>query len=264
MTHPIDARLSHSLGQILYISAQAQRQEINALLYDRLGGVVFSGPFQGMQLSVETCSAAGDGDVAPRMLGCYEAELHKVIMQLPDKGYAQVINIGHAEGYYMVGLARLLPDVQIVGFEQNTEGQRICRSTAIMNNVSSNVHIHGNCDVAALGAVLENGHRYFLLVDCEGEEKNLLCSDLLPQLVSTDLLVECHDFVDSSITSTLKQHFADSHHIEVIREGSRDPGLYPVLNDFTSLGRWLAICEFRPSAMHWLVLTSRNFSQTVR
>ena len=69
-------------------------------------GVVAAGPFAGMSYPVQ----ASEGGRAPRLLGAYEASLHPVIETVIARAYRQVLDIGCAEGYYAVGLARRIPD----------------------------------------------------------------------------------------------------------------------------------------------------------
>ena len=86
----------------------------------------------------------------------------------------------------------------------------------------------------------------------------LLAPDLLPQLAACDFLVECHDCIDRSITPTLQTRFAQTHNLKLIKEQGRDPSRHPLIAPFSSLDRWLAVCEFRPEAMHGLLGVSRS------
>jgi hypothetical protein len=73
----------------------------------------------------------------------------------------------------------------------------------------------------------------------------------------TDVIVECHDFIDPSITETLIERFAASHTVERIEQGGRNPNAYPPLRQLDELYRWLAISEQRPVSMNWLACWSR-------
>ena len=55
--------------------------------------------------------------------------------------------------------------------------------------------------------------------DCEGGELQLLDPEQVPGIQGCDVIVECHDFLDASITSTLRQRFAATHDVELIRRG---------------------------------------------
>src|SRR5229473_2239235 len=69
------------------------------------GQKVLNGPFQGMMLA----SGSAEGCYVPKLLGCYEAELHPYVAEAAQRGYEAIINVGTAEGYYAIGMARLLP-----------------------------------------------------------------------------------------------------------------------------------------------------------
>ncbi len=71
----------------------------------RDGTGVLDGPFKGMAYPVR----AAEGARAARVLGAYEAGLEPVIETIIRRAYATVIDIGCAEGYYAVGLARRMP-----------------------------------------------------------------------------------------------------------------------------------------------------------
>ena len=82
-----------------------------------------------------------------------------------------------------------------------------------------------------------------LLVDCEGGELQLLDPEQVPGIQGCDVIVECHDFLNSSITPTLQKRFAASHDVELISEGPRDPNQFPSLQRWQSTDRWLAVNE---------------------
>jgi hypothetical protein len=77
------------------------------------GTTVQSGPFAGMRFLPKT----PDSCLMPKLLGCYEADLHRHVVAALDRGYDTVINIGCAEGYYAVGFARLLPAIEVCAFD---------------------------------------------------------------------------------------------------------------------------------------------------
>ena len=62
------------LRQILLIVAHTRRVGIVSGLFHVHGGTVGTGPFAGMRLMRP--ASLGDGDLAPKLLGCYEAKLH--------------------------------------------------------------------------------------------------------------------------------------------------------------------------------------------
>lgn len=246
---------SQSLARILHLSAISRRQELNSILYERLGGTVETGPFAGMKLLRE--ASWGDGDLSPKLLGCYEAELHTIIRKFVANKASLIVNIGAAEGYYAVGLAMLLPTTQVYAFDTNQEAQLLCRKAALLNSVADRVSVEGLCDRDTLAHLLAKHSNAQLLVDCEGGELELLNPERLPALHFCDIIVECHDFANRSITATLASRFSMSHQLHYISEGGRNPSQHPSLHSFSSLDRWLAVCEFRPEMMHWIVACRR-------
>src|SRR5207302_355482 len=71
------------------------------------GARILGGPFAGM----EYVSAATEGALVPRLLGTYESELHPHLQAFAEAGLDCVVDVGCAEGYYAVGLARMMPEV---------------------------------------------------------------------------------------------------------------------------------------------------------
>jgi len=240
------------LEQELLTPQQARRRaEITNVLFNVQKGSVLSGPFAGMAMLPEV--SWGDGDLAPKLLGCYEAELHPAIAKAISREPKNIINVGCAEGYYAVGMARALPQSRIFAFDTSEKAQAICGRAAAANQVGARATVAGACTLDTLREAISKEDRTLLLVDCEGGELQLLDPEQVPGIQACDVIVECHDFLDPTITSTLKQRFAASHDIEIVSEGPRNPNEFPSLQRWGSLDRWLAVNENRPMTMNWLV-----------
>ena len=252
----IDQSRAQTLKRILHMAARTRRQEITLGLYQKFAGAVQTGPFQGMWLPQET--SWSDGDSSAKLLGCYEEELHGLMREIAGRGYPVVVNIGCAEGYYAVGLARLMQNTRVLAFDTDANAQRVCRQAAEVNGVADRLETGGACDTDLLRRILSRPRDSFLLVDCEGAELHLLHPEAVPALAECDFLVECHDFIDRSITQTLQARFLPTHDLRIVREGPRDPNAYPMLARLGSLDRWLTVCEFRPEVMHWLYARRRE------
>ena len=69
---------SETIGQIAQMSALARRRDLLRAVVHQVGWVVQDGPFAGMTLP----EAWGDGALLPKLLGCYEAELHPVLAEI--------------------------------------------------------------------------------------------------------------------------------------------------------------------------------------
>lgn len=241
--------------QNIFNSAVCVRQhEITAAVYEASRGLVQAGPFRGMHLLRET--SWGAGEICPKLLGYYEAELHAHMAEVRAKGFPLVVNVGCAEGYYAVGLARRMPESRVIAYDVSPAAQAVCRAAAQANGVAGRVEVRGLCTRETLQADLAGAGPAFLLVDCEGAELGLLDPVAVPGLAGCDILVECHDFLDRNITPALLSRFAATHDAERIEEGARNPN-HPLLRRVASLDRWLAVCEFRPEAMHWLMFRTK-------
>jgi hypothetical protein len=123
----------------------------------------------------------GDGDIAPKLLGTYEEELRDVINKAVGRKTSVVINVGCAEGFYSVGLARLLPETQVFAFDIDPNAQAICRKAAEANGVGGRVVTDGVCSIDALRRLITQNGRALLFIDCEGSELEILNPSLLPE-----------------------------------------------------------------------------------
>jgi hypothetical protein len=155
-------------------------------------------------------------------------------------------------------MARLLPQARSFGFEVDPRGQDICHRTAVANHVAERLVLAGKCEIELLRPLTEKARFGLLIVDCEGAELELLDRVRLPSLSHCDMIIECHDFVNPQITKILQQRFSESHDIEDVFEGPRDPNQFVSLRSLNSFDRWLVISEGRPMTMNWLVCWARH------
>lgn len=233
--------------------AGPDRRALEAVLAAHGGPVVAAGPFAGMRYLRGT--SWGD-DLVPKLLGSYEAELHGEIERLVARGYRRVVNVGGAEGYYAVGLARRLPGAEVVVFDVDPRARHLCRRLARRNGVSGRVRIAVSCTAAELGALVSGPT--LVVMDCEGCEAGLLRPDLAPGLAGADLVVELHDFLAPGVTEAVTGRFAATHDLVLVATAGRRPGDYPALAALGDAERRAALDEHRPAAMRWAVLRARR------
>ncbi len=223
-----------------------------AIIVERCGSSVLSGPFAGMDYITESAGSA----FLPKLIGSYECELHSIIEKILTSNYDTVADIGSAEGYYAVGLAMHLPKTsKIYAFDINPDAQKLCASLAKKNHVEEKVIILGHCDAEYLQKTLKG---YSLVIcDCEGYETELLQPLAAPVLYKADILVELHDCLKPGITSTIINRFKSSHDILIIDSIERKP------NDYLSIGflmpqqQVLAVSEFRHGHQQWAFMTPK-------
>lgn len=251
------ATLDQSLRQIFFVATAARRAELKAYVSQHTQNIVQDGPFKGMALTGET-SWDPAGDEPAKLLGFYEEEIYPAVEDAIAAAPDVVVNVGCAEGFYAVGLARRLPQARVVAFDIDPNAQTVCRKTGLANGVGDRLEVAGEATAAILDQILSQGARPFLFMDCEGGEMDLLDPKAAPVLARTRILVELHDFANRAITPVLRDRLAPSHDLTFIGEGARDPNRSPLLSPLNSMDRWLAICENRPEQMSWLHAVPRG------
>ena len=227
------------------------------------GLIVQSGPFQGMQYVPEMLSPERllQHTVLPKILGCYEAELHSVLNRVLERDYERIVNIGCSEGYYAVALSLRFPGALILAFDLDPGARELCEEMARLNGVADRVTIRGECTREHLQGLAGAGT--LVVCDCEGCELVLLRPDLVPSLAACDLIAELHDCVDPSISRVVPARFGETHDVTLVQKSDRDPSAYPLLERFNSHQRRLAVSEFNwGPPRSWALLCARNNVQT--
>jgi hypothetical protein len=215
------------------------------------GTRVTHGPFAGMDYPV----AASEGARAPRLLGIYEASLHPIFETVIARAPAQVLDIGCAEGYYAVGLARRLPDSLIHARDTDPKAQALCTSLAQTNGVADRLRIGG--EVRHADFAFCEAAPTFILCDIEGAEGDLLDPTLAPALTRADILVEVHEGMRPGLLATLTQRFAPSHRVTRIDRTLRPDLLPDWAETLSDLDRLLMLWEWRASPTPWLWMEAR-------
>jgi hypothetical protein len=218
----------------------------------KYGLQVQAGLFEGM----EYLPACAEGCYIPKLLGCYEAELEPSFRQAIQKPYQAIINVGCSEGFYAVGLARLMPEVKIYAHDTNELAWADCRQLAQQNGVLDRIQIGGTFKCADFEQFADR--QTLVLCDIEGGEESLLDPSLAPALRQMDLIVELHDGFAPDIQETLIQRFQQSHEISIVPHSLRGLTLPPLLQDWGSLDQLLALCEWRAFPTPWLVMWAKN------
>ena len=235
----------------------------------RTEGRVRQGPFAGMRYIDRAVGSA----FIPKLLGIYERELNECVEEACSLKFPLIVDVGAAEGYYAVGLARRNPGAHVIAFEMEEHGRAALREMAALNGIAvtdqsgdpqlggasylqPQLELHGRCELEDLQAVLTSADRALVVCDVEGGEEVLLVPEKIPALARMHLLVEMHDFCCPGITERLIARFAPTHRIKRLWQEPRATTDFP----FTSWGtrlypaRYLdwAVSEWRPERMSWL------------
>jgi hypothetical protein len=235
-------------------AAWALRYHVEATLQHR----VATGPFAGMKYESPSVGSA----FLPKLLGTYEQELHPWIRRLLLAGHDVVMDVGCAEGYYVVDFARHLAltgtAATVLGYDTDPQARERTMELARANGVEGIVSVHAACDAQTLAVFSER--RVLVICDIEGGEETLLGPSRAPRLQRADILVEVHDGPGKTrIRDTLLNRFSGSHDIEHVAASTRSlpRGAFQLL---LPTGRWArhALDEGRHYGIDWLLLTARQ------
>ncbi|WP_035611019.1 hypothetical protein [Haloferula sp. BvORR071] len=217
---------------------------------------VLGGPFEGMRYFDGTFF----GPITSRWLGCYEEALHSVVREVFAGNYRTIIDVGSAEGYYAVGLARALPQCEVYSFDTDPIS-RSQQKHLIELNGTKNLRLGSFCDHAFLSRPLEGP--VFLLVDIEGWEWKLLDPEVCPALAKMDILTEIHDgfgLTYQQMIDGLTARFAATHEVIQIHDTPRVAADYMARTQGRLSESELdeAANEYRPWRNSWLRFRPRN------
>jgi len=219
-------------------------------VHESCSGVVQRGPFAGMRFPF-ACT-----DAAAKCIGSYERELHGEVERILRGGYASIVNVGCAEGFYSVGLARALPDTTVHAYDTSPGAIAQCRELAGANAVpDGRLRYGGEVTHQVLDSLCRP--RTLLLVDIEGGEKALLDPERVPRLMDVDMLVELHEVYVPGIETLMRDRFSGTHVVrDIDSEPRTDASPYPELGSLSAADQVTAIFE-RPVFMRWLALESK-------
>lgn len=230
-------------------------EEIHALFCD---GIVRHGPFAGLKYPELTSIGSA---LYPKLLGSYESELHSWIQEICDAGYSEIIDVGCAEGYYAVGLARRVPDAHVYAYDIYEGAQTLCANCAAANDVADRLSIRGAFSADELLRIPIR-KRGLIVCDCEGAENDIFTELTRQHFAHWDLLIETHDFLDITISTRMSELFRDTHELRTILSvddiQKAKTYKYAGLNGFDLATRRAILAEFRPTIMEWLFFTSRS------
>lgn len=228
---------------------------VNTLVNESVA--IRAGVFEGMKYVVN----AAEGALLPRLVGTYERELAPHLRAFAEEGLDHVVDIGCAEGYYAVGLARLMPMTTINAFDIDETARRRCGILARANDVADRVLI----GEAFHGEDFERfrGSKVLVFIDAEGFEDDILRPDLYPALTGFNLIVETHPLMRPGVTERLIERFSPTHDIVQIDQGIEKADMPDVLAKSSHLEMVLATWEWRARPTPWLVMRPKSHAPGV-
>ena len=218
--------------------------------------IVAAGPFAGMQyLPVSVGSV-----LVPKVAGVYEKELYPAVERVIAAEPDVVVDLGSAEGFYVVGMAMRLPAAKVHGFDIDPYARHLTQCLAELNATTDRVTVAGLCDHATLDRLLASADRPAVICDIEGGELDLLDVERVPSLSKTVLLIEAHE-IDRDKQSTadiMVDRLQATHDIERIAVQPRERGDVPELANLDDESFFHATNEWRLQVDGWLACWPRN------
>jgi precorrin-6B methylase 2 len=205
---------------------------------------------------MEYVTEATEGALIPRLLGAYESELHPYLDHFAKNGLDCVIDVGCAEGYYAVGLARMMPEVTVYAYDTDERARVACRALAEKNGVAQRVVIGGEFKPDGFEAFA--GQRVLVMVDTEGAELDILQPALSPALAGMNVIVETHDIYRPGAHATLIERFAATHEIAQVVQQPKTFTAPPWFANLSHLDQLLAVWEWRIRPTPWLVMRPKT------
>lgn len=237
----------HEVNELLRLLGRWRSLMLANTYISHQGARIWGGPFAGM----EYVAAATEGALIPRLLGTYESELHPHLAAFASEVDC-VIDIGCAEGYYAVGLARLMPSAQVFAFDISETARRRCADLAERNGVSNRVIVGGEFRPRDFQAFA--GRRALVMVDAEGAEVDILDPAQSPALKDMNLIVETHDVYRQGALETMLARFSPSHDVVRVDQQPKSFEMPGWLQELPHLDQLLAVWEWRARPTPWLVM----------
>ncbi len=241
------------VGFLSYQRQRATRRRLEPALRKAgsYGDTVIQGPFAGLRYPpLEHWASCR----FQKIIGTYEHELHDLVHRLAaTENYDLIVNVGAAEGFYSVGLARLFPAARIITFEAKPDRALFLDKLASLNGVAERMENHGRCSAADLAALNPAG-RVLVWMDIDLGEREVLDPEKVPWLSRADILVELHDCMEAGVSSLIRKRFEKSHLIEQITTAGLRYERYPVLRNLPFQAIDSLVGEDRSGLQDWFFM----------
>ena len=214
-----------------YQQKRVMRRKVEAKLKAQglYGDEVVRGPFRGVKYP----PAAYASCRFEKIIGAYEHEIHGLIDRLAaTKSYQTIVNVGAAEGYFGVGLARLFPTAKVLCYDAKADERSRCKAVVQCNDVGDRIEILGRCEASDLAA-LQPKSPTLVWMDIDTGERQVLDPALVPWLKTADVFVELHDCLEAGLSDLIRSRFEKTHRIERYTLKGLDYDRYPELQNLT-------------------------------
>lgn len=223
--------------------------EFNNFVFQTTSGVVQNGLFKNLKY------AENRERMYNKILGTYEKQLQIFIKDAILKNPDIIINIGCGDGYYGLGLAKILQNSKSILVDINDTELLRAKSNAKANNLN-NVSFLNDISDQELSDLINSHKKPFIFIDIEGGEYKYLDSSRYNYLSKCLMMIETHDFIHNGITNLLATKFSSTHKIYIISDTEKD-----IMDDFLDHvpldDKLIFQSEGRPQNMKWMYLLPR-------
>jgi len=242
---------------------EKKKYELSLSLYKKHNNLVIYGPYRGMFFSEN--NHWGIGDLGPKIIGLYEFEVQNKLLELVTNFEIEnFVNIGAAEGYHAIGIAKKTRIQNFVLFEIDKKGQEILKENILKNELKKNITIENEANLNAIYELHKklDFSKTLFLIDIEGSELELFNDEILELLKNSFLIIENHKFLLSETKQIKYQKLFDklndNFKMQILRNTGRNISQINEISDFSENELMMISSESRPKMMEWLVLTPKT------
>lgn len=244
-------------NNILYLI----RSELGKQIHSLFNGKIQDNIFKGCVLP-KFSEWTGTQDLGSKLIGTYEQDILN-FLQKTKGSYKFLIDIGAADGYYVVGslFAKIVD--RSYGFEINEKSRNIMIENAKINNVINSAYIDSEANLEKIASILKNEKHNsgIFIIDIEGEEFNLLTNDFLEICKNSTLIVEIHRWADiNNRYEDIIKYCNNFFDIGYFYNRTKTIPDLPTINKTNDNIKWLLCSEGRFEQMEWLLLTPKTKS----
>lgn len=242
---------------------EKKKYELSLNLYKEHNNLVIYGPYKGIFFSEN--NHWGIGDLGPKIIGLYEFEVqNKLLYLVSNFTIENFVNIGAAEGYHAIGIAKKTKIQNFVLYEIDKKGQEILKENIFKNKLKKNIKIENEANlnsICELNKELDFSKTLFL-IDIEGSELELFNDEILRLLKNSFLIIENHKFLLSEEKQNKYQELInklnDNFKVEIVRNNGRNVSEIKEISNLSENELMMISTESRPKMMEWFVLTPKK------
>ena len=202
-------------------------------------------------------------DLTSQILGTYEENILNYILSKLDQTNELFVDIGAADGYFVVGFASINLFKNIYVYEISKEARKEIKNNAINNNCLNKLDIRKEANIEEFKEIERQYNSGLILIDIEGSEYDLLKDEVLSILRKFHLIIEMHPFLVREGLSKSERLLNDARKYFTVDKSYRlnySPAKFEELSCYTEDEQLLALSEGRSEKTEWILLSPKTKS----